>query len=107
MNLQNYYQKLKDIESSLEDEHIVVVSLATPDGGKAGVRTEVTRSVAAKLIAEGRAVAASAEVAESFRRELRDAKIRAEQALLTERMQVTVITDAELKQLRERARLKG
>lgn len=107
MNLQGYYQRLRDIENSLTGEHVVVVSLATPDGGKAGVRTEVTRTIAAKLIAEGRAAAATAEVAEEFRREARETRARTEQALLSERMQVTVISDAELRQLRDRARQKG
>jgi hypothetical protein len=47
------------------------------------------------------------DVAENFRQELKDTKLRAEHALLSERMQVTVISDAELRQLRERARQKG
>lgn len=107
MDLRVYYQKLRETEASLAGAHVVVISQATPDGGKAGVRTEVTRSIAAKLIVEGRAAVASPDEAEAFRQELRNARSRAEHALAAERMQVTVISDAELLALRERARQKG
>ena len=41
MDLIVFYQKLRHIESQIVDAHPVLVSHETPDGGKAGVRTEV------------------------------------------------------------------
>ena len=55
MDLRSYYRKLREVEATIPDEHVVLVSLATPEGGKAGVRTEAPKAIAAKLIAEGRA----------------------------------------------------
>ena len=40
---------------------MVVISLETPDGGKAGVPTEVSRRNAARLIVEGWAELANAD----------------------------------------------
>lgn len=107
MDLRAYYQQLRDVELSISDEHVVVVSCATPDGGKAGVRTEVTRSVAAKLVVERRARLASAEESEAYRTEARETRLRAEQALAAARLQVTVISEPELRALRERVRTKN
>ena len=55
MDLKLYYQKIRDLERDLKADYAVVVSLETPDGGKAGVRTEVPARTAAKMIVEGRA----------------------------------------------------
>lgn len=104
MDLRGFYQKLREIEASIADEFAVVISNATSDGGKANVRTEVIREVAAKLVAEGRARLASAEESEQYRAGLREARRRAEQAAAAARVQVTVISDAELHSLREKAR---
>lgn len=104
MDLRAYYQELRQTAASIADEHVVVVSIATPDGGKAGVRTEVTKDVAARLIVERRARLASEEEAETYRAELRDAKERADQDAAAARVQFTVISDAELRGLRDRTR---
>ena len=65
MDLRVFYQKMRKLEQEIVGEHVVVVSLETPDGGKAGVRTEVTRENAAKMIVEGRArMATKSESAE-------------------------------------------
>ncbi len=55
MDLRLYYSKIREVENTLTSPYVVVVSLATSDGGKAGVLTETTRHLAAKQIAEGRA----------------------------------------------------
>lgn len=107
MDLRRYYQQLRDIEASIADEHVVVVSNATPDGGKAGVLIEVPRQNAAKQIVDGRARLASAEESERYYKSIKEARTRAEQASAVERMQVAVISEAELRGLRDRARQKG
>lgn len=66
MELRAYYQKIRQIEAEIREESVVVTSLATPDGGRAGVRTEVPRSVAARLIADEKVVLASDEEALEF-----------------------------------------
>ena len=104
MDLRDYYQKLRQIAESIADEYAIVISNATPDGGKPGVRTEVSRAVAAKLVAEAKARLATSDESEAYRAELREAKQRAEQETAAARLQVTVISDSELRGLRERVR---
>ena len=55
MDLRVYYQKLRKAEQEIADEHVVVVSNETPDGGRPGQKTQVARAIAAKMIVEGRA----------------------------------------------------
>lgn len=69
MDLRAYYQKIRNIEAELTEPFVVVISRRTEEGGKAGVRSEVPKKLAAKLIAEERAVAATPEEAADFRRE--------------------------------------
>ncbi|MGE5486595.1 MAG: hypothetical protein ACM3ZB_02095, partial [bacterium] len=77
-----------------------VVSLATSDGGKEGIRSEVPRAVAARLIVERRARLATPEEAEAFREEMREAQRIAEQKAAAERMRITVLSESELRALR-------
>ena len=97
MDLRAYYAKIRETEALLEGDDVVVVSLATSEGGKAGVRTEVPRGIAAKLIAEGRAkVATDDEALEFMEKQQADReRIEAEQA--ARRMQVMVIPHTELR----------
>ncbi len=67
MDLRVFYQKIRSVENEIKEPHVVVLSLDTPDGGKAGLRTEVSRGHAAKMVVEGSARLASVEEAEEFR----------------------------------------
>jgi hypothetical protein len=107
MDLKVYYQKMRQIEAALGEVHVVVVSQETPDGGRAGVRTEVPRLVAAKLIVEGRARLATAEEASEYREQTAEAKRAAEQAATAGRMQITVISEADLRALKGATRSKA
>ena len=60
MDLRAYYEKIRKIEAVIEAVFAVVISRATPDGGRAGVKTELPRAVAARLIADGKADLANA-----------------------------------------------
>jgi len=53
MDLKTYYQKIRDTETSISTQYVVVISKATDDGGKSGVPVEVTKEVAAKMVVEG------------------------------------------------------
>lgn len=100
MDLQVYYKKIRAMEESLRDSSVVLVSLETPDGGRQGVRTEVPRRIAAKMIVEGGARLATAEEAHEFHEEAADAKRRAEQLAAASRMQFAVISPNELRKLK-------
>ena len=97
MDLRAFFKKLRETEELLPDEHAVVVSLATPEGGKAGVKTEVPRGVAAKLLVDGRARLAAEDEAVSFREQMREAKDRFERDEAARRMQVVVVPQSELR----------
>jgi hypothetical protein len=102
MDLRAYYRKVREVESQLEGEHIVLVSEATPEGGREGVFTEAPRAVAAKLISEGRARAATKEEAKTFFEERRRAKEAFDQDEAAKRVQVMVIPSNDLRKARER-----
>jgi hypothetical protein len=103
MDLRAYYKKVREADETLTGEDIVVVSLDTPEGGKAGVRTEVPRAVAAKLLAELRARVASPEEAREFHEGQHAARETHEQSEAAKRVQVMVIPSHELKKQRERS----
>lgn len=97
MDLRAYYRKLREIEGGITDPFVVVVSQETPDGGKPGVRTEVPRHVASKLIVESRARLATVEETREFLDEAVEAKRVADQLAAANRMQVMVVPANELR----------
>jgi hypothetical protein len=74
MDLRQYYAKIRQMETSLEGDFVVVVSCETPDGGRAGVANEVPRALAAKLMVERQVRAASDEERREFYRRRTAAK---------------------------------
>jgi hypothetical protein len=103
MDVRNYYRKVRDAEATLTGEEFVMVSLATPEGGKEGVRTEAPRAIAAKLIAEGRARVASEEETRDFHEAIRVARAKHDEEEIARRVQVMVIPAPDLKKQRERS----
>jgi hypothetical protein len=101
MDLKAYYQKTRAIEESLREEHVVVISKETPDGGKAGVKTEVPKKIAARMVTNGWAELASAEVAREFRELQAEAKEAADALVEASRLQLSVVPTRELQQLRK------
>jgi len=100
MDLRVYYQKLRKIEQEIVDEHVVLVSNETPDGGRPGQKTEVPRSIAAKMIVEGRARLASKDEAANFHKNIADVRRAAEHASLANRVQVNVISEGDMRALK-------
>jgi len=96
---------LRKIEQEIADVHVVVVSHETPDGGRAGQLTEVPRGVAARLILEGFAHLATAEESAKFRSDARKALDEAQQRQLAEKVQVNVISDADLRAMKNSLRV--
>ena len=104
MDLQVYYQKIREMETKIADEFPLVVSVETSDGGKGGTKTEVPRRLAAKLLVEGLARLASKDELKAYREALAEAKRIAERAAAAARLQLTVLSSTELDRLRSEAR---
>lgn len=101
MDLRAYYRKMRAVEAQLEGEDVVVVSEPTPEGGRDGVFTEVSRAVAARLITEGRARVATKEESDKFLQERRDAREACVHEEAARRVQVMVIPASELRRADE------
>ena len=101
MDLKVYYRKLREIEKGIEDEFVVVKSLATPDGGIAGRLTEVRRQLAARLVADGMSELATKGEAAAFRRKNSEEKKRAEEQQAAAKVQFAVLTEQDLKTLQK------
>jgi hypothetical protein len=106
MELKVYYQKLRQVEGSITEPYVVVASLETPDGGRAGVLTEVPRALAAKLIVEGGARLATGEESLEFREQVAEAKRLAEQSAAASRIQVTVVSEPQENGKKQKAKSK-
>jgi hypothetical protein len=100
MDLMLYYKKIRDIEATIADEFPVVESRETGDGGKSGTLTEVPRRVAAKMIVEGQAQLAPLEQKQTFREAQAEAKRLLDQIEAAARIQVTVVSAAELEKFK-------
>ena len=103
MDLRSYYTKVRDAESLLTGESLVVASLETAEGGKEGVMTEVPRRIAAKLIAEGRARVATEKETHAFHESHREAKRQYEREEAARRVQVMVIPSQDSRNQKERS----
>jgi hypothetical protein len=97
MDLKNYFKKIKDTESSIEEPYLLIVSLETPDGGKPGAVIEVSRHEASKALVEARAVRANEEQKEAYFKQEAERKKSAEKAELSRRLQIAIISDSELR----------
>ena len=104
MDLRAYYQKIRDIESQIADEYAIVVSVETADGGRAGTFTEVSSSLAAKLLVDGIARLALSEEAAAFRTRQEEAWRTAVQEASAGRVQLSVVPTNELNQLKSALR---
>ena len=100
MDLRMFYQKLRKIEQEIADPHVVVVSNETPDGGRAGQKSEVSRNMAAKLVVEGKARLATPEEGVEFRRAIEQARQQAEQQALAQKIQVNVVSEADFRMVK-------
>jgi hypothetical protein len=103
MDMRSYYKKVREADAALTGEHFVMVSLETSEGGRPGVRTEVPREIAAKLIAEARARVANEEETHEFHEANRQARVAHEQDEAAKRVQVMVIPAHRLKKQKERS----
>lgn len=99
MDVRGTYRKIRQIESTITDEFVVVSSLSTADGGREGVLTQVSRYIAAKLVVDGRARLATAEEAEAFHQKAAQAHEVAQEAQGA-KVQISVLSEQDLKAIR-------
>lgn len=95
MDLKSYYRKIREIEAGIAEECAVVVSRATPEGGRAGVLVEAPRATAARLVAEGAADLAAPEQAAAFREALRAQLTAEEGRRAAARIHLSIISEAD------------
>ena len=100
MDIRMYFEKLRQVESSIAEPFVVVASLPTPDGGREGSLTEVTRQAAAQLLVDGRARLADEHEVREYKDRAERIRLEAEQALAKSRMQFTLLTEQESRALR-------
>jgi hypothetical protein len=100
MDLRAYYRKIRETAQAIASEDVVVVSTATPGGGRAGVRTEVPRDVAARMLVEGTARLASEAESRQFQEERLAAKRAVDEAAAARNVKFTVIPAGEWKNAR-------
>jgi hypothetical protein len=99
MDLRTYYQKIRDMQSTIPAQDVVVISKATDDGGKSGVPAEVSREVAAKMVVEGSAVLATADEATAFQTKQAAAQKAAQAVAAATKVSVTMVSSDDLKKL--------
>ncbi len=100
MDLRVFYQKLRKVEQEIADPHVVVVSNETPDGGRAGQKSEVSRNMAARLVVEGKARLASPQESAEFRSVIELGRREAEQRALAQKIQVNVVSEADFRMVK-------
>ena len=104
MDLKLFYQKLRKIEQEIADPHVLVVSQETPDGGRAGQKSEVSRGIAARLIVESRARLATAEEVAEYRAAIEQARHEADQRTMAQKIQVSVVSEADFRAIKGASR---
>ena len=100
MDLRSYFQKIRTIEATIAGEHVVVVSLETSDGGREGRLSEVSRALAAKLVAQGKARLASEREADEFTAAIRESKKASDELSMRDRVHLSVLHEADVELLR-------
>jgi hypothetical protein len=95
MNLRTYFQKIHELEHQISGDHTVVVSHETPDGGKPGIKTEVPKRLAAKMVVDGAARLAEPKEAEAFRSAQAKAAEEAREQAEAANMRVVVVPASE------------
>jgi hypothetical protein len=93
MDIRVYFQKVREIERSISEAYVVVVSLETPEGGVPGRMTEVSRASAAQMIVDAKVRLADATERAAFYKQGQDALAAAEEERLAGKIQLTVVSD--------------
>jgi hypothetical protein len=101
MNLKDYYREITAQEAAIEEPFALVISLPTPNGGRAGVASEVNRATAAKLIVDKQARLATPEEVKQLRDDREEKQRLKDLASLQERVRMTRLAEDELRALKK------
>ena len=93
MDIRVYFQKIREIERNITEAYVVMVSLETPEGGKPGCLTEVSRASAAQMIVDGKGRLAEAGERSAFYKQAQEALVAAEEERMAGKIQLTVVSD--------------
>lgn len=93
MDVRQYYKKIREVKAEIEDSFVFVTSLETSDGGRAGVVSEVTRDLAARLIVEGCAARSTAKEIEAFKKKQQEVRKAAERSEFSKSIHLAVIRE--------------
>jgi hypothetical protein len=96
VDLKQYFRKIREIEAGIDDAFVLVTSLETTDGGRAGIVSEVPRNLAAKMIAEGCAAIATKAERDAYVERQEAGRIAAQKAEVAKRLQVTIVPDGDV-----------
>lgn len=88
------------MECTIESKDVAVVSLETPDGGKAGIVTEVPRRIGCQLVVEAKARLATPEETQEFQTRQQEERQSAEQLQAGQRLQIGVISEHDLRSIK-------
>lgn len=100
MDLKAFYHKIAAAKEMIATPFAVIVSADTPDGGRAGILTEVGRELAARMIVEGRARLASENEALNYYAERVEAARRAAESEAEQRLKIALVSERDLKAVR-------
>ncbi|MBM3787571.1 MAG: hypothetical protein FJW30_24715 [Acidobacteria bacterium] len=105
MDLREYYRRVAEQEESIDSRFPLIVSLKTANGGKAGVFSEVSRPVAARMVVDGQARLATHEETVAHLQGRLDEEERRREALAGERLRVALAAEKELLALKAALRV--
>lgn len=97
MDLKNHFRKIREVEANLSQGDPVLKSLATSNGGKAGVLIQTPRAVAARMIVEGSAVIATDEEAVAYFEQQEAARKRTQEQDYAKNLLLALASDSELR----------
>jgi hypothetical protein len=98
MDLRQFYRKIREIESTIPDKYPLVTSLATGDGGKEGLVSEVPRYQAARMIVEAKARLATDEEKKEYLDSIAAVHKHIEELEATRRAQFGFLFPSDVKQ---------
>ena len=93
MNLRKYYESVKETRKSLSEPYVYLTSKSTPNGGVAGVVTEVETDIAAKMIVDGVASPSEEHEIAACKAKREADRIRAKEEEMRNRVRITLVNE--------------
>lgn len=96
MDVKQYFQRVRELAAQIPADAVVIKSIATTNGGRAGVMTEVNRYTAAKQVIDGNAVLATEDESAAYHHEMELRRQVAERAQALSRLQISLSTATQI-----------